>query len=86
MLEALQTAIMRRENSMDKILQEFSKDLPPLVTRQELERLTGGLIKARTLANLDCNGKGPLQKIRIGKKVVYGRDAVLKWLLSRMED
>jgi|APHig6443717817_1056837.scaffolds.fasta_scaffold07726_2 hypothetical protein len=70
---------------MDNILHEFSKDLPPLVTRQELEKLTGGLIKARTLANLDCKGKGPLQKMRIGKKVAYGKEAVLKWLLARTE-
>lgn len=70
---------------MDVILNELAHSLPPIITRQELERLTGGLLKARTLANLDSAGRGPSQKIRYGRKIAYERKALLAWLARRME-
>lgn len=70
---------------MDGIIENMRRILPPLVTRQEAERLTGGLLKARTLANLDCLGKGPAQRVRYGRKVAYERTVLLDWLTKRME-
>lgn len=70
---------------MDDFMEALKRTLPPLVTRQELERLTGGLVKARTLANLDCAGNGPSQRIRYGRKIAYERSIVLTWLAKHLE-
>ena len=70
---------------MDNLLKNLNHTLPALVTRKELERLTGGLLKARTLANLDCAGKGPAKRIRYGRKVAYERGVLLDWLVQRLE-
>lgn len=59
----------------------------PYVARDQrtLDRATGGLINAKTLANLDSLGKGPRGRIRIGRKVAYPRREFFLWLTSRIE-
>ncbi len=54
------------------------------VARCEVERFTGGFIKSRYLANLDCQGKGP-ERIRIGRKVGYSVESFVRWLELRSE-
>ena len=49
------------------ILSAMRESCPLLVTRMEAQRITGGLVKARTLANLDCLGKGPSVKVKLGR-------------------
>jgi hypothetical protein len=56
-----------------------------MVARTEIERFTGGIIKEKYLANLDCQGKGPEGRIRIGRKIAYPVDAVISFLEHRME-
>ena len=56
-----------------------------IVARTEIERFTGGIIKEKYLANLDCQGKGPEGRIRIGRKIAYPVDAVIAFLEQRME-
>ncbi|MBQ3565180.1 MAG: hypothetical protein IJA14_03450 [Alphaproteobacteria bacterium] len=50
------------------------------VTRKELQKLTGGLISSRTIANLDSSGVGIKNRTVIGSKVVYKIDDVIEWL------
>ena len=38
------------------------------VARSEVERFSGGIVKPSYLANLDCLGKGPAGRIRIGRR------------------
>jgi len=66
-------------------LNNFAKECPPLISRSEASRLTGGLISPRTLANLDSLGQGPKNKVRLGKKVAYERQAFLDFLAKRLE-
>jgi len=51
--------------------------LPPLISRDHVEELLGGIISSKTLANLDSLGKGP-KRIRIGRKVAYMTEDLLE--------
>jgi hypothetical protein len=54
-----------------------------VVARTEVERFTGGAIKEKYLANLDCQGKGPKGRVRLGRKIIYPVHEFLAWLESR---
>ena len=56
--------------------------LPPLISRDHVEKLLGGVISSKTLANLDSLGEGP-KRMRVGRKVVYKTEDLLEWLASR---
>jgi predicted DNA-binding transcriptional regulator AlpA len=55
----------------------------PYLSREEVERVTGGLVTAKYLANLDSDGKGPAGRIRLGRKVAYPVQDVIRWLEER---
>ena len=57
----------------------------PVVGRNDvdLRYFSGGsLPMARTMANLDSRGEGP-PRFRIGKRVVYPVDTLIKWMKQR---
>jgi hypothetical protein len=56
--------------------------LPPIISRDHVEELLGGVISSKTLANLDSLGEGP-KRMRMGRKVVYLTEDLLDWLESR---
>jgi predicted DNA-binding transcriptional regulator AlpA len=56
--------------------------LPPLISRDHVEKILGGIISSKTLANLDSLGEGP-KRMRVGRKVVYKTEDLLEWLASR---
>lgn len=58
----------------------------PFISRDALEKITGGLISAKYLANLDCAGKGPEGRIRIGRKIAYPTPKAIKWLEERASE
>lgn len=64
------------------ICTELERTLPPILARTEVPKLTGNLISAGRLANLDSEGKGP-RKIKVGRKVGYTRADFIAWLRSR---
>ncbi len=55
----------------------------PYVTRQEIAIFTEGLLNANQMNNLDCGGKGPAGRFKIGKAVAYPVDGLISWLESR---
>ena len=57
----------------------------PIVARdqRQLDKFSGGLICARTLANWDCQGLGPKPKIKVGRKVAYPVGALVAFLKAR---
>jgi hypothetical protein len=61
---------------------ELEKTLPPILSRTEVPKLTGGLISAGRLANLDCLGLGP-RRITLGRKVGYTRADFIAWMRAR---
>ena len=71
-------------SNIDNAIENLRKVLPPLITRKSVERHLGGLISARTLANLDSTGKGPYGRVRLGRNVGYSKDEFLSWLADRL--
>ncbi len=63
---------------------ELKKDLPPIIARLEVGRLTGGVIHPRTLANLDSLGEGPKSRFYVGRKACYLTEDFLEWLDTRI--
>lgn len=61
---------------------EIAAKLPPVICRERVEDLLGGIISSKRLANLDSLGEGP-PRFRIGRKIAYRTDLLLEWLSSR---
>jgi len=55
----------------------------PFVARQEIRVFTGGAVSEKTMANLDSQGEGPEGRFRIGRKVLYPVENLIKWLEAR---
>lgn len=67
---------------------DFSKigrDWPDCFTRKTAEKLTGGGVDARTLANMDSLGQGVPGRFKLGRKTMYLKEPFLEWLKSRTE-
>ncbi|MGD0822499.1 MAG: hypothetical protein ABSA71_17330 [Desulfomonilia bacterium] len=61
-------------------------EAPYVVRRQkELDKFSGGILNARTLANLDSKGLGPKGRVKIGKKVAYPTLSLVAWMEERGE-
>ena len=74
-----------RCEKVEHLLQQLRKELPPMFPRASLTRLTGGVVNSGTAANLDCIGKGPENRFKIGRNVIYERESFLAWLAERLE-
>lgn len=57
----------------------------PYVARSQVDRFSGGILNARYMANLDCQGKGPEGRIRVGRKVAYPVESLISWLEAKTE-
>ena len=57
----------------------------PCVARTEVEKFSGGILRARTLANLDSQGKGPKGRFRVGRKVVYTAIGLVEHMQEKSE-
>ena len=69
---------------MERTFQDMAARWPSaVVSRTEIGKFTGGVVSEKYAANLDCAGKGPKGRIRIGRKVVYPVAEVIRWLESR---
>jgi len=65
------------------IFEDLETKLPPVIARDQVESLLGGMISSKTLANLDSLGVGVPNKFKVGRKVVYPTHSLLKWLQQR---
>ena len=63
----------------ESFFRTLERNLPGVFSREEASRQMGGILRAKTLSNLDAAGRGP-SRIRIGKKVCYERRSFLQWL------
>ena len=57
-------------------------DFTVFPTREEVSEKIR-IYKPRSLANLDCQGKGPAGRMTIGGKVCYPRDEVVIWFADK---
>jgi len=65
------------ELSTDTIINTLEKNLPPIFTRNQLPKLTGGFLNIGTLANL--GNEGPPYK-RTKRHALYEKTTFLEWL------
>jgi len=71
---------------MQTVTQEILKLCPgPVISRKEAAKLTGGMISEKYLANLDCEGTGPKERINIGRRVGYRSESFAQWLAERIK-
>jgi hypothetical protein len=57
----------------------------PILARNEIERLKGGVVTRKYLSNLDCLGRGPKGRFLIGRRIVYPLGALVDWLQQRSQ-
>jgi hypothetical protein len=84
---------MKKEINFNEI---FANWPSPFVARQQLPKLTGGILNAKTLANLDSIGKGIKGKILIENKrrnffivhkiIVYPVKNVIEFLEKKLNE
>ena len=55
------------------------------ISRDKVETFTGGAVRARNLANLDSLGQGPRGAFKLGRRQCYPVEALVEWLVSRLE-
>lgn len=55
-----------------------------VVSRDQIEVFSGGIISPGRMANLDCLGQGP-ESFRSGRKRVYPVKPLIEWLIGRSE-
>ena len=56
-----------------------------VVARPKVGVFSGGSLTPGHMANLDSAGVGVPERIRIGRKVVYPVDALIRWMEERSE-
>ena len=74
---------MQNPITIEQIFENLSRTAPEILTRNKIHELTGGLISAKTLANLDSEGEGIHPRLRIGGKIAYPKEATITWLKQR---
>jgi hypothetical protein len=59
----------------------------PLVARnqQQLDKFSGGILNARTLANEDSLGTGPKGRVKCGRKIAYPVMSLVDWMKAKQE-
>jgi len=66
------------------LFQDMAEKWPSAwVSRTEIERFTGGMIKEKYAANLDSQGKGCPGRVRVGRKIAYPVKNLIAWLEAR---
>ena len=62
---------------MHKFLMEMEKEMPLLISRNhpKFREWTG--VGGRRMANLDCVGQGPRERVLLGREIAYPRQALL---------
>jgi hypothetical protein len=53
-----------------------------IVARTSTPVFSGGLLTPKYMANLDSLGEGP-ESLKVGKKVVYPKRPLVKWMRGR---
>ena len=72
------------QGKIARLLRTIEKELPPMVTREKLTEVLGGMISPKTLSNQDSMNDGPAERLRIGQKVAYTKRSVMKYLRERL--
>ena len=69
----------------EAFFRSIEQELPPVVSRAELAKATGGLISAKTLSNEDALHKGPNERVRAGSKIGYTRASAMAYIRKKFK-
>ena len=69
----------------EAFFKSIEQELPPVVSRAELAKATGGLISAKTLSNEDALHKGPTERVRAGSKIGYTRASAMAYIRKKFK-
>ena len=69
----------------EAFFKSIEQELPPVVSRAELAKATGGLISAKTLSNEDAMHKGPAERVRAVSKIGYTRAAAMAYIRKKFQ-
>jgi hypothetical protein len=77
---------MELKMTREELREHLIKTLPPILCRKGVEEHTGGLIKAKTMRMMDCQGTGPLEgRFKRGRKVFYSREQFVDWFIKESD-
>jgi hypothetical protein len=69
---------------MKDVFEEMMDRWPSaIIARAEVSNFTGGLLKPRTLANLDSRGEGPPRQKMGDRGVFYRVEDLVSWMRER---
>ena len=77
--------LFRNGIGSEDFFRSIEKELPPVVSRAELARITGGLISVKTLSNEDALHKGPGERVRAGSKVGYSKASAMAYRRKKLQ-
>ena len=69
----------------EAFFRSIEQELPPVVSRAELAKATGGLISPKTLSNEDALHKGPAERVRAGSKIGYTRASAMAYIRKKFQ-
>lgn len=69
-----------KNEGIKTFMSKLEESLPILFDRETASNSLGGLLTTKSLCNADMKGVGPKVKMKLGKKIVYERDAFLEWV------
>lgn len=72
------------ESERTELKNKLNKEFPPIIARADIAIITGGVLKPSYMANLDCQGCGVANPVKMDKKVVYLRENLVDFIVDRM--
>ncbi len=75
-----------KNSSTENIIDLLERTLPPCLPRKNVSALTYGMLNSRTMANLDCDNKGPKGAYRVGREVWYIKEDLIEFIKSKITD
>ena len=72
--------LIRQSMGSEAFFRSIEQELPPVVSRAELAKATGGHVSAKTLSNEDALRKGPAERVWVGFKIGYTRASSVAYI------
>lgn len=72
------------EKSIEELREDFEREWPVTIAREEVEKYTGGLVAATSMAMYDSLGTGVKDPITMGRKVAYRKKNLIDWIINNI--
>lgn len=72
------------EKLIGELKEDFKREWPVTIAREEVEKYTGGLVAAKSMAMYDSLGTGVKNPITFGRKIVYRKKDLIDWIINNI--